>query len=441
MSMNTNPRRLSLIVLVCLALILCAQAAAQQPNETSAPGGAAKVQVNVNVVLIPVVVRDAQGLAVGTLKREDFQIFDKDKPQAISGFTIEKRAAMKSESSAPEIVPAVPVVSASAVTPQSTVIPQRFIVFLLDDLHLTFSNLAQVQKAAIRILPGSLADSDMAAVVSTSGTNSGLTRDHAKLQEAVMKIQSRNLDQHAQRECPDLDYYRADLIQNGHDNTAFEAAVRDALTCASLDPKIYRNVAEGMVRTAASRVLTAGDSDVHTTLGFVKELIRRMSGLPGQRTLILVSPGFLTVTPEAMSAKSQIIDFAAQCNVIINALDAKALYITEIDASERGAGSEYALATGNESQSRRESLSLSENVMAEFADGTGGTYFHNSNDLAGGLQNLTAAPEFVYLLEFSLEHVKSDGAYHRLKVKVDRDGLQLKTRRGYFAPMPEKDKK
>jgi VWFA-related protein len=256
-----------------------------------------------------------------------------------------------------------------------------------------------------------------------------------------MKIQSRNLDQHAQRECPDLDYYRADLIQNRHDNTAFDAAVRDALSCASLDFKIYRNVAEGMVRTIASRVLTAGDSDVHATLGFVKELIRRMSGLPGQRTLILVSPGFLTVTPEAMSAKSEIIDFAAQCNVTINALDAKALYTTEIDASERGAGSEYALATGNESQSRRESLSLSENVMAEFADGTGGTYFHNSNDLAGGLQNLTAAPEYIYLLEFSLEHVKPDGSYHRLKVKVDRDGLQLKARRGYFAPMPEKDKK
>lgn len=439
--MNTSPSRLSLIVLICLALVLCTQAAAQQPNETSAPGGAAKVQINVNVVLIPVVVRDAQGLAVSTLKREDFQIFDKDKPQAISGFTIEKRAAKQSESPASELSPAVPGVSASAVTPQSTVIPQRFIVFLFDDLHITFGNLAQVQKAAIRILPASLADSDMAAVVSTSGTNSGLMRDHAKLQEAVMKIQSRNLDQHAQRECPDLDYYRADLIQNRHDNTAFDAAVQDALSCASLDPKIYRNVAEGMVRTVASRVLTAGDSDVHATLGFVKELIRRMSGLPGQRTLILVSPGFLTVTPEAMSAKSEIIDFAAQCNVTINALDAKALYTTEIDASERGAGSEYALATGNESQSRRESLSLSENVMAEFADGTGGTYFHNSNDLAGGLQNLTAAPEYIYLLEFSLEHVKPDGSYHRLKVKVDRDGLQLKARRGYFAPMPEKDKK
>jgi VWFA-related protein len=439
--MSTHVRHLSAIALFSLTLLLCTQAAAQQPDAAPASGGPVKIQVNVNAVLIPVVVRDAQGLAVGTLKREDFQIFDKDKPQVLSGFTIEKRAAMKSDSPAPEIASAVPGVSPAAVRPQSAVTPQRFIVFLFDDLHLSPGNLAQVQKAAIRIMPGSLSDSDVAAVVSFTGTNSGLTRDHAKLQEAVMKIQSRNLNQHTQRECPDLDYYRADLIQNKHDNTALEAAVQDTLACAQMDPRIYRSVAEGMARSAASRALTAGDSDVHAALSFVKELLRRMSTLPGQRTLILVSPGFLTITGEAMNAKSQIIDFAAQCNVTINALDAKALYTTEIDASERGAGTAYALATGNESESRRESLSLSENVMAEFADGTGGTYFHNSNDLAGGLQNLTAAPEYVYLLEFSLQNVKLDGSYHRLKVKVDRDSLQLQARRGYFAPKPEKDKK
>src|SRR5208337_5454445 len=118
--MNMPARSLSAIVLVSVALILCTQAAAQQPNETPAPGGNTRIQVHVNAVLIPVVVRDAQGLAVGTLKREDFQVFDKDKPQAISGFTIERRAAMRSESSASEIVPAVPGVSAPAVTPRST---------------------------------------------------------------------------------------------------------------------------------------------------------------------------------------------------------------------------------------------------------------------------------------------------------------------------------
>jgi VWFA-related protein len=166
-----------------------------------------------------------------------------------------------------------------------------------------------------------------------------------------------------------------------------------------------------------------------------------MAVLPGQRTVILVSPGFLTVTPEAMNFKSEILDLAARSNVTISALDARGLYTTELDASKRGETSAYSLATGQMSQYHRDSMTRSEDVMAELADGTGGTYFHNSNDLEAGFQSLTVAPEYVYLLEISLENLKPDGTYHHLKVKVDRDGLKLQARRGYFAPAPEKKKK
>ena len=76
--------------------------------------------------------------------------------------------------------------------------------------------------------------------------------------------------------------------------------------------------------------------------------------------------------------------------------------------------------------------------MSELADGTGGTYFHNSNDLEGGFQSLTATPEYVYLLEMSLQNVKQDGAYHSLKVKVNDGSLQVRARRGYFAPKASK---
>jgi VWFA-related protein len=85
-------------------------------------------------------------------------------------------------------------------------------------------------------------------------------------------------------------------------------------------------------------------------------------------------------------------------------------------------------------QYRGYSAVLNEDVMAELADGTGGTYFHNSNDLQGGLQELTVAPEYVYLLELSLQKVKADGSYHPLKVKVDKNGLKVAARRGYLAP-------
>jgi VWFA-related protein len=441
--MIANPGQPLTIFRFCFSFLvfsLWVPLAGQQATEPPSQSSAGKIVVNVNVVMVPVVVHDAHGHAVGDLKKEDFQIFDNNKPQFISGFTIQKRAAAERNQRASELATATPGVPVPPVSPQGAVVPQRFLVFVFDDMHLDAENLVQAKMAGTKVLAGSLADSDVAAVVSFSGTNSGLTRDQAKLKAAIMKIVPQGLYRHIGRQCPDVDYYLGDLIVNRHDNGAFEAVVQDTMVCANMTGNM-RNLAEGMARSAASQAVAIGDQDVRVTLGFVGELVRKMAALPGQRTVILVSPGFLTVTPEAMNFKSEILDLAARSNVTISALDARGLYTTELDASKRGETSAYSLATGQMSQYHRDSMTRSEDVMAELADGTGGTYFHNSNDLEAGFQSLTVAPEYVYLLEISLENLKPDGTYHHLKVKVDRDGLKLQARRGYFAPAPEKKKK
>jgi len=388
----------------------------------------------VNAVLVPVVVRDAQGHSVGNLKREDFQIFDRNKPQVISGFSIQQRAGAENYRSNAE--PA-PISSGATQSPRGTTesaarVPERSIVFLFDDLHLNAGDLMQIQKTATKMLAGVLNDSDLAAVASTSGASSGLTRDRAELQDAIMKLRMQTYYHNDERACPRVDYYQANRIVEFHDFMALDEATEAAQACCEC-PK---DLAEKYAQRAAERAAQLGDLDVHTTLATVKEIIRKMGSLPGQRALILISPGFLTINASATAQASEILDIAAQSNVTVSAMDARGLYTTMGDAGDDRTGSTRS--EQNKTKYHSESMVLNEEVMAELADGTGGTFFHNSNDLEGGFRALAAVPEYVYLLEISLENVKRDGAYHPLKVKLDQDGLKLQARRGYFAPSKEK---
>ena len=274
-------------------------------------------------------------------------------------------------------------------------------------------------------------------MLSTSGrANGGLTYDHAKLQETITKMQPQNLYRSMGTQCPNIDYYQADLMENQHNHMALDAAIGETMQCA---PGLQPSDAAKLAESTAMGVLAAGDQDVRVTLLTLKECVRKMATLPGQRTLILVSPGFFTASSEALSVESEIMDLAAQSNVIISALDARGLYTTNIEASETTAGSFHTLQL--KSDYRRNSAELNENVMASLAYATGGTYFHNSNDLQTGFKRLISAPEYLYLLYVSPKDVKPDGTFHRLQIKVDQDGLKVQARRGYFASKPAKHKK
>jgi VWFA-related protein len=408
-----------------LTILSCGLSIAQEANKSPT----FSIEANVNRVLLPVVVRDRNGRVVSDLKQEDFHVFDNDKPRSLSAFMIEKR--LTSQSIGREFAPSliVPYVASKA----STIAP-RYIVFLFDDMHLSIEDLAAAKKAGTALLAEALVDSDVAAVASISGKiNSGLTQDRVKLRDAIMNLQPRSVLRPDDADCPKIDYYQADLIENKHDPTALQDVMGQLVVCNPPPPGMLENMAE----LAARRALALGQEDVQASLAKIAKFVHAMATLPGQRTLILVSPGFLTIAPESISAESHIVDLAAQSDVTISTLDARGVYITEVTASDDARGR----SPREMGELRRSSMTSTESVMRELADGTGGTYFRHSNDLEAGFKNLTDVPECVYMLELSLDEVKQDGSYHRLSVKVNGDGLSLQVRRGYFAPKPEKKKK
>jgi VWFA-related protein len=74
-------------------------------------------------------------------------------------------------------------------------------------------------------------------------------------------------------------------------------------------------------------------------------------------------------------------------------------------------------------------------VLADLAYGTGGMFFHNSNDLRTGFRQTADVPEFIYVLGFSPQ--KLDGKFHKLKVKVNgAEKMAVQARAGYYALKP-----
>ena len=396
------------------------------------------IQLNVNKILIPVVVRDKNGRVVDDLKLGDFQVFDNDKPHPISGIAIEKHEPPQSNApgTSENNQPSAP--AAQAARPS----PQRFIVLLFDDLHLSNENMAQAKAAAAKVLSETLVGRDIGAVISLSQkTNSGLTRDRKRMLDAIESLQPHAVYKADETQCPNIDYYQADLIENKHDATAFQDAVRKVFNCEpGLDPRYNENVAENEASSTARRILSLGRQDVQTTYASIAAFVRSMTRLPGERIMILVSPGFLRLEQDSLTAESRLMNLAAEADVTISALDARGLYTTNIAANEKSPALGGSSLQQN-SEYRSSALTQSEDPLAELADGTGGTFFHNSNDLGTGLKTLAEVPEVVYVLELSADQSKQDGSYHSLKIKVTREGMQIQARRGYYIPKPGKNKK
>jgi VWFA-related protein len=433
-------RRVPLSLLLCGAgLFTCALIQSQTTSEVATHDSTPTFSSGVNLVLVPVVVRDAQGRAVGTLHKEDFQLFDKGKLQFISKFSIETPGS-------PLIVTDKAVETdaegkvAEGKPPGSTpgpAIATRFVAWLFDDLHIKFEDLARAREAADQKLQA-LEPGARAAIFTTSGRITlDFTDDRDALHRTLLRIQpTPSIARGGIADCPNIEYYQADLIVNKNDTLALQVAEAEYVSCNP--PPAGETVAQAMamsepiVRAIAGSALSFGDRDTRLALDILKGLVRRMGGLPGSRSIVLISPGFF-LTIDHRFDETDLMDRAIRANVTINSLDARGLYVI-IPGGDASTPAGFSSTSAEKNQMISASAMANADVMAELAAATGGTFFQNNNDLAEGLKRIAAQPEFIYILGFSPQNLKLDGSFHALKVTLTKglSGYQLQARRGYF---------
>jgi VWFA-related protein len=438
------------VVWLCAAPTTALAQDASQPAPAASPAPAAETKqnsaelashdepttfkVNVKLVVARAVVRDSQGHAIGNLRQEDFQIFDKGKPQVITQFEVEQPGtlAARAHQQSVENSGDTPSVDTSSNTGNVPAVPERFVAYLFDDVHLEFGDLARVREAAERHF-AALRPTDRAAIFTTSGqTTLDFTDDRAQLHATLLRLQPRPIARGFGHDCPDISYYQADLILNKNDPQATQVAVQDAMACnpsPSDTLAAATAMATALVQGLSPNVLSAGDHESRISLGLLSDVVRNISRMPGQRSVVLVSPGF--ITPQLEYDYTEIIDHAVRSQVVVNTLDARGLYVPpsfgDSTLTRPPSGGKILIETA--------AASAQDDLLAVLADGTGGVFFHDNNDFDEGFRRVADTPEYSYVLAFVPQNLKLDGSFHTLKVTLKNpQRLTLQARRGYYAP-------
>ena len=397
-------------------------------------------RVQSNLVEVGVVVRDKKGRPVSGLTQSDFQLLDNGKPHEITFFSAESAPPHEATPASAPITVSNDPEPAPPRTPSAPPRP-RYIALFFDDESMEVGDLAQARNAAEQFIQqGALGHGDKVGIFTSSNTvTQDFTADTKTVAEALAQLRPHpGKADEGPGACPPMTPYQAYLIERVHDDQALDLAIEQGIVNFCL-AQVARPDQVLLVQRRADQVLFAAEQFARRSIENLGQVIVRLGQARGQRILVLVSSGVLSSTLQRELDK--LAQTALGLDIVINSLDAIGL-VTDLPdgANQRPSGRSQPGGIRGDLMGYAHGLRAAEretsrDLMASLANATGGTFFHNSNNLGLGFQKAFAVPEARYVLGFSPQDLKPDGRLHALKVKVmGRDGLTVDARRGYFAP-------
>lgn len=402
------------------ALLLAAPASAQAPALAPAPASAQTKQgppvlrVTTHLVQVSVIVQDKKGEPVAGLTKEDFSILDERQAQTISSFSVESIRPLPGPAQPP-----LPNLFSNRFE-QKPGTPASVTVILLDGLNTKFEDMAYARQQVVKFL-GQIQPQDHVALY-TLTTNlrvlHDFTSDATPLLQALGRFKG-----HAP---PEVEASEPEPANTGNDR--IDTQLNEALG----------QLADYSTINRARRTASA-----------IEAIANHLARLPGRKNLIWVSGSFpfsinldLPITPE--NAPRERGTFSAEVERAARALNNASMAIYPVDArglmgpfsvnpafgtSQSAAGPWRGAVPPMKVSPRLENF----DTMKILADRTGGRAFYNTNDIQGSIRRAIEDSRLTYVLGYYPSHGAWDGKFREIKVQVNRPGLQLRYRRGYFA--------
>lgn len=331
------------------------------------------IHVETREVVVDVTVTDSRNVAVRDLERQDFTVLDEGKPRVIDGF---------------EVIQNQPVISAMPTTPlhisatdaNGNAAPKsgHNTAIILDEVNSFFEEAAQARQNVVDVMSKLPADERIALYVIVRRKGLALVQDYTTDREALKS----NLAK----------LYPTGLrIRPGGGD--------QPVPPYNVQPISYDD-AERMWR-----------ENVESARQSLQTLAEQLALVPGRKSIFWVTNAFPPrfIHEDFPESWEKTVAALNEADVAVNTIDSRGLY---------GGANQV---TGTVAS------------MRYVSDGKGGEVYFNRNFVDGPIAEGIAAARTAYSLRFHLADDERDKRFHALKVKVDRPGLQLYNRQGYYA--------